>query len=66
MIPVLNVTVTRTSDGKGDYIQIMSLDQFSVNVVLIADRIDVQDHRMPPKIVEPRPRTTGRAGNRRS
>ena len=41
----LNVTITKTADGKQDYIQIMSDDVISVNVVLVADRIKVEDHR---------------------
>lgn len=46
---ILNVTVTKTADGKQDYIQIMSSDMISVNVVLVADRIKVEDHREPKK-----------------
>jgi hypothetical protein len=43
----LNVTVTKTSDGARDYIQIMSDDMFTVNVVLVADLIEVRDAREP-------------------
>ncbi len=39
------VTVTKTSDGSRDYVQIISSDQFTVNVVLIADEIEVRDKR---------------------
>lgn len=42
---ILQVTVTKTSRGDQDYIQVMSDDQISVNVVLVADRIEIQDHR---------------------
>ena len=42
---ILNVTVTKTADGKQDYIQIMSDDAISVNVVLVADKIKVKDYR---------------------
>lgn len=49
----LRVTITKTSDGGGDYIQIMSSDMLSVNVVLVADAIEVNDMR-PPK--EPKPK----------
>ena len=45
MTPKLTVTVTKTADGQRDYVQIMSSDMVSVNVVLIADEIVVDDHR---------------------
>ena len=41
----LTVTVTKTADGLADYVQIMSADQFSVNVVLISQKITVRDAR---------------------
>jgi len=41
----LTVTVTKTSNGLMDYIQIMSDDSVSVNIVLIADKITMEDHR---------------------
>ena len=41
----LTVTITKTSDGLRDYIQVMSDDMVSVNVVLVADEIRVEDHR---------------------
>jgi len=41
----LTVTITKTSNGLMDYIQIMSDDSVSVNIVLIADKITVVDHR---------------------
>lgn len=41
----ISVTVTRTSDGKRDYVQIISDDMFAVNVVLIADKIKLKDER---------------------
>ena len=41
----LNVTITKTSDGRSDYIQVMSHDMTTVNVVLIADEIKVEDFR---------------------
>lgn len=45
MTDKLRVTITKTSDGLADYIQIMSADTMSVNVVLIAGKIEVQDNR---------------------
>ena len=44
-IDKLNVTITETSDGLAEYIQIMSADLVSVNIVLIAGKIEVQDAR---------------------
>jgi hypothetical protein len=41
----LRITVTKTSNGASDYVQIMSDDQFSVNVVLVAEGIEVADMR---------------------
>jgi hypothetical protein len=41
----LKVTITKTTDGQSDYVQIMSQDQFSVNIVLIAPAIEVLDTR---------------------
>jgi len=45
MTDKLRVTITKTSNGLADYIQIMSVDTVSVNVVLIAGKIEVQDNR---------------------
>ena len=42
----INVTITKTSVGDSDYIQIMSEDQISVNIVLVAEEIKVEDHRV--------------------
>lgn len=44
----LKVTVTKTANGLQEYIQIMSDDMVSVNIVLIADRIAVDDARPDP------------------
>jgi hypothetical protein len=41
----LRITVTKTADGSADYVQILSGDQFALNIVLIANRIVVQDAR---------------------
>ena len=46
-IPKLKITVTKTADGKREYVQIMSGDQLTVNVVLIADEIVIDDYREP-------------------
>ena len=41
----LNVTITKTSTKTADYIQIMSDDMVSVNIVLVAEKIEIEDHR---------------------
>ena len=41
----LNATISKTSNGKQDYLQIVSEDMVSVNIVLIADKIEIKDHR---------------------
>ena len=41
----LNVLVSKTSNGKNDYLQIMSDDYTSVNIVLVAESITFEDKR---------------------
>jgi len=41
----LIITVTKTADGKREYVQIISADMFSVHIVMIADSIEVKDAR---------------------
>lgn len=41
----LKVTITPTADGKQDYMQAISDDMVSVNVVLIADYIELHSAR---------------------
>lgn len=41
----LTITVTKTADGQNNYVQILSKDQFTLNIVLIAQEIKVEDHR---------------------
>ena len=44
MTELLNVTIQKARDGR-DYMQIMSGDYVSVNIVLIAKTIKVEDNR---------------------
>jgi len=44
MSRILTVTVSKARDGR-DYLQVMSGDMVEVNVVLIADKITVEDKR---------------------
>jgi len=41
----LNVIIHKTANGKQDYIQIMSEDMFTVNIVLISEEVVVEDSR---------------------
>jgi hypothetical protein len=54
MIGKLTVTVTRTADGRYDYVQIASPAAMPVNIVLIADEIVIEDSRPPAKLYVPR------------
>lgn len=45
MLDLIRVTITKTSDRLGEYIQVMSHDQTSVNVVIVAKKIEIQDMR---------------------
>jgi hypothetical protein len=49
MIGKLQVTVTKTADGRYEYIQIASPAALPVNIVLIADEIEIKDARPPRK-----------------
>jgi hypothetical protein len=42
---VLNVQITKTADGRSEYLQIMSPDMLSLNIVLVAGTINVNDLR---------------------
>ncbi len=44
----LTVTISKTAMGNQDYLQIMSDDLVSVNIVLIADEIQIKDDREAP------------------
>jgi len=41
----LTITISKTSDGKRDYMQVTSDDYTSVNIVLLAEKIVVEDKR---------------------
>ena len=41
----LTITVTRTADGSAQYVQIASPAAMPVNIVLIADEIEIKDRR---------------------
>lgn len=52
----LLVTITKTADGENEYLQIMSEDTVSVNVVLVARTITLTDYRLLPRSLKPVPR----------
>ena len=41
----LNLTIIKTTTGTMDYLQITSEDQLSINIVLIAEKIELKDYR---------------------
>jgi hypothetical protein len=41
----LTITVTKTADGKSEYLQILSYAGIPVNIVLIANKIKIEDRR---------------------
>lgn len=45
MTEKLVVTITKTADGKQEYIQILSADAIAVNVVLVAGGVELRDMR---------------------
>lgn len=55
----LKITISKTSDGHGEYVQVMSDDAVQVNVVLVAEAIEIVDAR-PHKTLGVKPRETKR------
>ena len=41
----LRISISKTADGESDYLQIISSDQFSLNIVVIADSMEIKDTR---------------------
>lgn len=41
----LRIQVTKTADGLREYVQIMSADQLTINLVLLADKVVITDQR---------------------
>lgn len=48
----INVTITKTSGGEKEYIQIMSEDNVTINIVLVVDKINIQDLRPKAKAIK--------------
>lgn len=42
---ILKIEVSKTTKGDQDYLQVMSDDMVSVNIVLLADKIEIRDTR---------------------
>jgi hypothetical protein len=49
MLGTLTITVTKTADGRYEYIQIASPAAMPINIVLIADQVVIDDRRVPAK-----------------
>lgn len=49
MLGEITIQVTKTADGKFDYVQISSPAAIPVNIVLVAGKIIVNDCRPPKK-----------------
>ena len=49
VLPRVTVTVSKTRDGRNDYMQIVSDDQFALNIVLVSTEIKVEDSREPAR-----------------
>lgn len=45
MLDKLTITVSKTSAGQGVFIQIMSPAAVPVNIVLIAEEVEIEDRR---------------------
>jgi len=41
----IDILVSKASDGKRDYVQIMSGDMVTVNIVLVVDKVEITDKR---------------------
>ena len=59
MLDKLQVEITKTADGLADYVQIRSPAAFPVNIVLVAMKIELTDHR--PTIAEGKTAKFGKA-----
>ena len=45
LLDKVTIQVSRTADGKGQYLQVMSGDMVSVNVVIVANEFVIRDDR---------------------
>ncbi len=54
-LPNLKLTLSKTRDGQHDYLQIVSADQFALNLMLVADKIEVDERREPMRKRRSRP-----------
>lgn len=45
----VKVTLSRTANGAEEYLQILSDDQFRLNIVLVAEEFEVRDERPKPE-----------------
>lgn len=45
MLDEIIITISKTSNGKAEYLQVLSVDQFSLNLTAVASKITVKDMR---------------------
>lgn len=43
---LIRITISKTSDGLQEYLQVLSEDTISVNIVLVADKFELTDVRV--------------------
>ncbi len=56
MLEDLQIEISRTADGRQDYVQLRSPAAVPVNIVLIAKRITLLDHRTNYDHLKPKKR----------
>ena len=39
------ISISKTANGEKDYVQIISEDQWSTNIVLVSEAVEVEDKR---------------------
>jgi hypothetical protein len=45
MLEEITITISKTANGKAEYLQVLSSDQFSLNLTAVSVKITVQDLR---------------------
>lgn len=45
MLDEIKILVSKTANGKADYIQVLSADQFSLNLTAVAAKVTIEDKR---------------------
>ncbi len=45
MLDEITITISKTANGKAEYIQVLSSDQFSLNMTAVVSKVTVKDMR---------------------